>query len=308
VRQPGSRSGLFVFSRTIGQLNAQRLTVEQIEGMKQLAGRLARRWKLCVGPPFPGLSYNYVAPAVTARGEPVVLKVGAPNRELETEIAALRYYDGQGAVRLLAADAEAGALLLEQLLPGTMLVEETNDDKATAIAAQVMGELWRPPPAGHSFPTVADWARGLERLRATFRGGTGPFPERAVALTEGLFAELLAGEEEAVLLHGDLHHTNILRAERAPWLAIDPKGVVGERGFEVGAWLRNPLPADYPGDLRRLLGRRLDIFTERLGLERKRLAAWGLAGAVLSGWWSYEEQGSGWERALGLAEALERAL
>lgn len=272
--------------------------------LPKLVARLAARWGLAVAPPFPELSYNYVAPAVMGDGQAVVLKVGVPNRELDAEIAALRHYGGRGAVRLLAADAEAGALLLERLLPGTMLVEERDDDQATAIAAEVMRALWQPAPAEHGFPTVADWAKGLERVRATFDGGTGPFPERLVGLADGLFAELLASEEAPVLLHGDLHHYNILRAERAPWLAIDPKGIVGERGFEVYAWLYNPLPKDDAGDLRRLLPRRLDIFAERLGLDKRRLAAWGLAGTLLSSWWSYEDQGRVGERALGVAAAL----
>jgi streptomycin 6-kinase len=275
-----------------------------LAGLPPLVEELAARWRLVVQPPFARLSYNYVAPATTHQGEPAVLKVGVPNRELQTEIAALQHYGGRGAVRLLAADAEAGALLLERLLPGTTLVEEPDDDRATELAAGVMAELWQPVPAGHNFPTVADWARGLERLRATFGGGTGPFPQRLVALAERLFAELLAGEEAPVLLHGDLHHYNILRAQRAPWLAIDPKGVVGERGFEVYAWLQNPLPAGHRGDLRPLLGRRLDIFAGRLGIQRKRLAACGLAGLVLSSWWSYEDHGRPGERALGLAAAL----
>lgn len=279
-----------------------------LASLPELVASLAGRWGLVVEPPFAGLSYNYVAPAVTEAGLPAVLKVGMPNRELETEIAALQHYAGRGAVRLLAADAEAGALLLERLLPGTRLVDEPDDDKATAIAAQLMAELWQPPPAGHTFPAVTDWARGLGRLRATFGGGTGPFPEPLVVRAERLFAELLASEEEPVLLHGDLHHTNVLRATRAPWLAIDPKGIVGERGFEVYAWLQNPLPADHPGDLRPRLAGRLAIFAERLGLERRRLAAWGLAGLVLSAWWSYEEQGGGGERSLALAEALEAHL
>jgi streptomycin 6-kinase len=275
-----------------------------LAGLPPLVEELAARWRLVMQPPFAGLSYNYVAPAVTADGQPAVLKVGVPNRELETEIAALRHYGGRGAVQLLAADAAAGALLLERPRPGTMLVEEPDDEKATRVAAAVMAALWRPLPDGHNFPTVADWTRGLERLRATFDRGSGPFPEQLVALAEGLAAELLASEEEPVLLHADLHHTNILRAERAPWLAIDPKGIAGERGFEIYAWLHNPLPPDYPGDLRPLLPRRLAIFSEQLGLERRRLAAWGLVGTMLSSWWSYEEQGQPGRQALGVAEAL----
>jgi streptomycin 6-kinase len=83
---------------------------------------LSKRWSLTVGPPFEGLSYNYVAPALTREGSEVVLKMGLPRRELETEIAALWLYNGRGAVKLLDVNAELGALLLERLRPGTLLV------------------------------------------------------------------------------------------------------------------------------------------------------------------------------------------
>lgn len=83
-----------------------------------LAGA-AQRWSLALGESFL-LSYNYVCTATTADGSPVVLKIGVPNVELTSEINALRLYDGQGACRLLQADAEQGLILLERLLPGTM--------------------------------------------------------------------------------------------------------------------------------------------------------------------------------------------
>lgn len=104
-----------------------------LAALPQLVGELAGRWGLTVEPPFAGLSYNYVAPAVTAAGEPAVLKVGVPNRELATEMAALQHYAGRGAVRLLASDAERGALLLERLRPGTMLAQEPDDERARYV-------------------------------------------------------------------------------------------------------------------------------------------------------------------------------
>ena len=92
-----------------------------------------------------------------ADGTEVVLKLGVPNPELTTEIAALRLYDGYGAARLLDADVEAGFLLLERLRPGTPLVEVADDAQATAIAAGVMRKLWRPVPPEHPFPDVRRW-------------------------------------------------------------------------------------------------------------------------------------------------------
>jgi streptomycin 6-kinase len=136
-----------------------------LNGFPALLDACAQRWSLTVGAPFAGLSYNYVAPAVRADGTPVVLKLGVPHRELVCEIEALRLYDGRGIARLLDADAEGGALLLERLEPGTMLshLAETDDQQATRLAARVMRQLWRPAPSGpHPFPSVADWAGGCK--------------------------------------------------------------------------------------------------------------------------------------------------
>jgi streptomycin 6-kinase len=282
-------------------------------------GTTGDQWSTAIGPPFEPLSYNYVAPAVRADGTPAVLKLGVPNPELRTEIEALRIFDGRGAVRLLAADPEGGALLLERLSPGeplaTLLRDEraaasderalASDARATSIAARLMSQLWRPAPTDGPFPTVARWAAGLQRLRGHFGGGTGPFPANLIEKAEALFAQLIDSMAPPVLLHGDLHHHNILSAGRQPWLALDPKGVLGEPAYEAGAFLRNPLPwlLDQP-DPRRILSRRLDQLAGDLGLDRARLLGWGLAQAVLSAWWSFEDHGHGWHDALTCAELL----
>ena len=107
---------------------------------------------------------------------------------------------------------------------------------------------------------------------------------------------------EPVVLHGDLHHYNILSAVREPWLAIDPKGVVGEAEYEVGALLRNHLLSTVRPE--RLLARRVDQLTDELGFERQRIVGWGLAQAVLSAWWSFEDTGQVWDEAIACAEVL----
>jgi len=265
----------------------------------------AKRWSLTIGPAFEPLSYNYVSPAIQSDGQAVVLKVGVPNPELRTEIEALRSFDGQGSVLLLDCDPIKGILILERLLPGMPLSTLTVDESATSIAVRVMKQLWKPVPEGHSFPTVKKWAEGLDRLRLTFNGGCGPFPKELVETAEALFTDLLASSQEPILLHGDLHHGNILSAERAPWLALDPKGIVGEAAYDVGALLRNPMPQllnePHP---RRILARRVDQLAEELGFDRERLLSWGIAQAVLSAWWSYEDHGHGWEPAIACAEHM----
>jgi streptomycin 6-kinase len=166
-----------------------------------------------------------------------------------------------------------------------------------------MRQLWRPAPADHPFPTTARWAQGLDRLRAEFGGGTGPFPRKIVEQAESLYNDLLASAGEPVLLHGDLHHFNILTAERAPWLAIDPKGVVGEPAYEIGALLRNPdLDRYTPAEMKILQGRRVELLSAALPVDRARILGWGIAQAVLSAWWDYEDHRRGWEPMVALAE------
>ncbi len=293
------------FGRTTVNLYAER-GVQWLDRLPDLIAEVEQRWLIMVGPPLDGLTYNYVAPAAGLDGRELMLKLGVPNPELLTEIEALRIYDGRGCVQLLAADRGQGALLLERLEPGTPLRGCTDDDeRATAVAAGVMRRLWRPAPPEHSFPTVERWAAGLGRLRKRFDGATGPLPRALVERAEDLFRVLIASMAEPVLLHGDLHHDNILAAEREPWLAIDPKGVVGEPAYETGALLRNPFPEILIMPQRgKRLARRVDQLAEELDMDRDRILGWALAQAVLSAWWCIEDNVPCWEGAIACAELL----
>lgn len=276
-----------------------------LKSLPELVSVFESEWSLRLDTHFPNLSYNYVAPGLKEDGTAVVLKLGPPSSETGNEIDALQLDGGRGYARLLASDRERGALLIERLLPGEEVPDLDDKDGAVAIATTVMRRIWHPPPAVHSFPTIGDWAEGLKRLRVKFDGGTGPLPTHLVERAEDLFKNLLPTSAEPVVLHGDLHHFNILSAQREPWLAIDPKGVVGEPAYEVGAWLRNPIPRIHTmPDLRAIEARRLDQFSELLGFDRQRLRDWGIAQAVLSGWWSAEDHDEGWEPAFAIAEAL----
>ena len=293
----------------------QRLSERLIQNIKDVHGEVGadwlsrlpetiteceRRWSLKLMPPFAEMSYHCVAPAVSTDGKEVALKLGVPHHEMMMEIEALRIFDGRGAARLLEADYGLGALVLERLKPGTMLSSLTDDEQATSNAAQVMRQLWRPAPPKHSFPTVSDWAAGLQKLRDHFGGETGPLPASLVERAEALFTELVGTMGEPVLLHGDLHHYNILSAAREPWLAIDPKGLVGEAEYEVGAFLRNRLHSSPSPE--RLLARRVDQLADELGFERGRVLGWGLAQAVLSLWWSIEDSGHVSDESISRAE------
>jgi streptomycin 6-kinase len=267
--------------------------VEWSRNLPGLLRELCQSLHVTLESPFPSLSFNYVAPGIRSDGLEVVLKVGVPTREVGAEIAALRLWAGNGGVALIEAIPEKGALLLERLRPGTPLASVDDEDLSVGVAADVMRQLWRPPPEGHSFPTVSDWGRDFHLLRERFGGTTGPFPAYLVERAESVFGELGPTMGPALVLHGDLHPLNICRAERQPWPAIDPKGVVGEAEYEIGAFLRNPLPEllrrAHP---EKVLRRRVEGFVERLGLDHGRVVLWNFAQAVLAAWWAYRPDGT----------------
>ncbi len=268
-----------------------------------------KRYDLTVLHPVPNLSFNYVAPAIRGDGTEVMLKLGVPHKELTSEIASLRLCAGRGTVRLIEGDEAQGVLVLERLRPGHSLVSlfPDDDEKAIRIAAAAMQQFWRPVSRENPFPTVYDWSFGLKRLRYAFDGGVGPFPQRLVEQAENLFAELIPSMGDVVVLHGDLHHDNILAATREPWLVIDPKGIVGEPAYEIGAFLRNPVPDIFTfSELHKYTEQRAAIFAEMLNLDRQRLIGWGLAQAVLSSWWSYESGDGNWADVLQCAQVLSK--
>ena len=137
-------------------------------------------------------------------------------------------------------------------------------------------------------------------------GRTEPLDKRLVDKAEKLFAELLTSSAEPVLLHGDLHHDNVLLTEQGQYLAIDPKGVLGEPCYEVGAFLRNPLPKFLERENPRMsMRRRIDEIVDRLGFDRQRVTGWGFAQAVLSAIWCDEDGVDCSAEVMQVAEILE---
>jgi streptomycin 6-kinase len=284
-----------------------------LRALPDLIAEASKRWGVTDVRPVPMLSYNFVAFAKRAQRE-VVLKMGVPNPEMKSEIAALQLFNGEGACKLLEYDEEKCWMLLERLTPGEMLITLKDDEEATRIAAEVMKKIWRSmessglpleeqDPAPQKFILLSEWFNGLKRLRAAYNGGTGPLNsklvERVEASVQGFFVE----NHQPVLMHGDFHHYNILSSERG-WLIIDPKGVIGPAGYEVGPLLLNPWgELINRSDVQKITKRRIDILHEHLGFERERIHAWGLAHAVLSSWWSIEDN-TGWEYAAAFAEMI----
>jgi streptomycin 6-kinase len=280
---------------------------EWLQSLPESVHRCAARWTLELDPPYP-VSFNVVFPAVDANGNPVALKLMPPTAaEFAAERAFLSLAPGRAA-RMIASDAELGALLLERAVPGTKLSElaSRDDEAATRAAAPVLRDFAVDVPPRGAFPTVEDWSEPLNRLaRDEPAWIPGPLGRRAARIYRALAA--LPGDRR--LLHGDLHHFNVLASSESEWVAIDPKGVVGPPSFEVGAFLRNPFPefAVAP-DVEALTRRRIATLAEGLHVPRKEIWGWGFSQAVLSAAWADDEDDIAWRSyALECARILERA-
>ena len=278
-----------------------------LAALPETLARLEATWKVRITGLVPQLSYNLVAYAErddeNGVGTPCILKLSPPSDDLIREGEALVGYGGDGICRLLGRDDAVSALLLERVLPGTSLQElwtPEADDLHTRVTAELMGRLWRPVEEPNPFRPLQSWARALYDDYSL--SVPAPLRERA----QRLLLEL-GPDRDPVLLHADLHHGNVLTAAhepREPYRAIDPKGIVGARGYDVGTYLLNPVQAT-SAELIKLLPRRLEVFGEMLGLERRELAAWGFVHAVLSACWDAEIQGDWYGRTFTVARELE---
>ncbi|HZM76580.1 MAG TPA: aminoglycoside phosphotransferase family protein [Candidatus Limnocylindrales bacterium] len=271
-----------------------------LERLPSIVSEVARDWRLAVGAPY-GLSYHYVCAVTCADGTAAVLKLGVPSATaLAEESAALAAFAGRGAVRLLRAEPDRGALLLEQVAPGWRARDLVphRDSEATSAVVEVMRLLHRPvPPGGTIRPALAQ-VNAFDDYVAT-HGSSGPLPLDLVVRAGGLMRELCASAQQQVLLHGDLHHDNVLRATREPWLAIDPHGLVGDPGYEVGSLLFNPDPGNRDEALTALVPSRVEQLADQLVMPLDRVVAWGFVKAMLSDVWTAEAwtPGAGWSPA-----------
>ena len=240
---------------------------------------LAARWGLTVGEPFGDEgAVSWVAPATRAGGSDAVLKVFLPDLENRHEADALRHYGGRGAVRCWRTSRErcCWSGCGRARASGSW----RDDDEAARIVAGLLEQLWHAPADGHPFRTLAGdamrWSTGIPEAWA---GLTEPFERELADLGGALAAELARSQGEQVVLHQDLHGGNVLRAERSPWLAIDPKPLVGEREFDLASLIRDTRERVDE----RLVRRRLDLLSERLGLDRERMRCWALVHALAWG-------------------------
>ena len=237
------------------------------------------QWQLTIeGEAFASRN-GYLLP-VSQGGQPAMLKVSQePEEQAGAQLMA--WWAGEGAAPVLAHDHEA--LLLQRAQGRATLagmVADGADDQATHILCRVIGRLHKPSPK--PLPALVPLQQRFESLwgAAAAHGGI-------LQLCAASARELLASPRDVGVLHGDVHHGNVLDFGAAGWLAIDPKGLYGERGFDYAYIFCNPdhHSALAPGRF----ARRLEIVAAASGIERSRLLRWVLAWAGLSASWMLED-------------------
>ena len=246
---------------------------------------LERRWSLTVEAPFDGkeASCAWVAPAALADGTSAVLKLGMPHMEGEHEIAGLRFWDRDPTVRLIEADDDLGAMLLERCEPGTVLRVLPEPEQDTVIAG-LLRRLWRRPSEPHPFRPLSDL---MAHWSQETRADAERWPDPGI-VREGLrlFRELPRSAPAEVLLATDLHAGNVVRAQREPWLVIDPKPFIGDAAYDATQHLFNcaaRLRSDPDGTIRR--------FADLLGVDHERVRLWTFARAAAGPWDDWKDNG-----------------
>lgn len=252
--------------------------------LPRLVEELTGRWA-CV--PDGEVMYGGVGLIVPVRRPgtpPAVLKVSFPHPGNDHEPDAFVAWGGRGAVALYERDDARYAMLLERARPQT-LAEVADGDEVVTVAARLGRRLAVPAPAG--LPRLSDRAgEWEEELRKDAAELTHALPRPVLEAAHATVREL-GRDQPDTLVHGDLHGRNILRAEREPWLAVDPKGHVGDPAYDGGTLLKSrAFSLAEADDLGRAVHRIVDVFADAAELDRERVRRWAQLHAVQAAFWA----------------------
>lgn len=253
-----------------------------IESLPSLVEKYAKEWNLSDLQTVADLSMNYILRGLHNH-EKIILKIGFEKDGITREAAALQAFSGHGCVRLIAQDPSDGVLLLQCANPGNSLKSmfPDQDREATRITAAVIQKLHNSPlPEKNIFPNLGDWLSVLDK--------EWHLPAHHLTQARKLRDYLMTSTTHNVLLHGDLHHSNIL-ADGDDWLAIDPKGVIGDQTYEVNCFICNPLlELSVHKGAKDIILKRLHEFSHVLNFNMQRMLCWCYVQSVVAACWEIE--------------------
>jgi streptomycin 6-kinase len=242
---------------------------------------LANKWHLGNLQPLGNLSYNYVL-AGTRSNNPIILKLSFDAKAIAQEAAALNALAGP-CVKILEHDITCNALLLEAVVPGTTLKEyfPARDNAAVEITCKLMKSLNTDHQELAHCTTVAQLLTILDK--------NYPLLNTHLATARIVRNELLQTTCKNILMHGDLHHENILRQGNT-WRVIDPKGIIGDQTYECAAFIHNPFPELIKQqNLHDIINQRIQIFAKLLDISEQRIAQWSYVKAVMAACWAIDD-------------------
>ena len=281
-----------LFTQTIISLYGEKGQV-WLDRLPDTIAAYAQRYNLEQLSPMSSMKFNYVARGYQKQRQ-IVVKLGLDEQSLAREAAYLTLVEGSG-VEIIAYDATM--LLMGCAVPGASLKQyfPDKDRQAMHIMCALVKKLHATPiPQKHDFPHIADILSRLDR--------PADIPHAFVAKACRIRDSLLASVQQDVLLHGDLHHDNILQhGDR--WVIIDPKGYVGDPVFELAAYLSNPIPELLQHDTAHtIIAERIKICAQRLNFPEQRIKNWLYVKSVLCWAWALDDglDAAYWKQFVGL--------
>lgn len=258
-----------------------------LEELPKIIKQVEKKWSIRVCTHYPNLSYNYVAPCILSDGIEAVLKIGLPQEDSEIfdEARALKLLGGNGAVKLLEFDEELEILLLEKVNPGENLREvfENNKPEAVNVAIDLLKRIIQNPPNDCGLQPLETWFENFQRARR--KTPFVPFEEAAM-----LLEKLNSDKAEKYILHADFHHENILTSDREGFLVIDPKGMLGNIGYEISVFLNNhAMWLKDESNLGKNLKAAVRKFSKAFDISENELKDWAYFQQVLATFWGFED-------------------
>ncbi|MDN3509684.1 MAG: aminoglycoside phosphotransferase family protein [Candidatus Neptunochlamydia sp.] len=252
-----------------------------LDSLPEITAKIADEHNLSDLTPVNNMTFNYIASGYQ-NDKPIILKIGMNSKALAKEASCLKAFTKHAAAEVIAYDNNI--IIMQRSVPGSTLKDHfpDNDEEATKILCASIKELHKASiPENHNFYHLSELFKALDQEL--------DIPDKILTKAKHLRDELLSTTTKEVLLHGDLHHDNILQNGDG-WLVIDPKGFIGDPAFEPAAYLCNPIPELLHEDnAKQIVSDRIKLCAEKLGLPEQRITDWLYAKSVLCWAWSLDD-------------------